>query len=78
MYTSPPQLGCPWTQSMIVETKRGGRKATTQRTASLLLQELVGGPTADVFLERSAILYSITKEESLVVHLAGTDTLCPL
>ena len=57
--------------------KMGSRKATVQRTASLLLQELVGGPTVDVFLERSASLSSITKEESLIVRLAGADTMCP-
>ena len=63
---------------MIVETTVGAEKPLPKRTASLLLQELVGGPTVDVSLECSARLSSITKEESLVVRLAGTDTLCPL
>ena len=39
---SPPQLGCPWTRSMIVETKVGAEKPPPKRTASLLLQDLVG------------------------------------
>ena len=63
---------------MIVETKVGAEKPPPKRTASLLLQELMGGPSVDVPLERSASLFSITKEESLVVRLAGADTLCPL
>ena len=75
---SPPQLGCPWTWSMIVETTVGVEKPPPKWTASLLLQELVGGPTIDVSLERSASRSSITKEESLVVRLVGTDTMCPL
>ena len=75
---NPPQLGCPWTRSMIVETTVGAEKPPPKRAASLLLQELVGGPTVDVSLARSASFPSITKEESLVVRLAGTDTLCPL
>ena len=49
---------------MIVETKVGAEKPPPKRMASLLLQELVGGPTVDVPLERSASLSSITKEES--------------
>ena len=53
--------------------KAGGRKATAQRTASLSLQELVGGPPVDVSLARSARLSSITKDESLVVRFAGAD-----
>ena len=63
---------------MIVETTVGAEKPPPKRTASLLLQELVGGPTVDASLERSASLSSITKEESLVVLLAGADVRCPL
>ena len=75
---SPPQLGSSWTWSMIVETTVGAEKPPPTRTASLLPQELVGGPTVDVSLARSASFPSITKGESLVVRLAGTATLCPL
>ena len=53
--------------------KTGGRKATAQRTASLSLQKLVGGPPVDVSLACSARLCSITKEQSLVVRFAGAD-----
>ena len=75
---SPPQLDSPWTRSMILETTVGAEKPPPKRTASLLLQELVEGPTVDVPLARSASFPSIPKEGSLVVRLAGTDTLCPL
>ena len=63
---------------MVVETTVGAEKPPSTGTVSLLLQELVGGPTVDVPLARSASFLSITKEESLVVRLAGTATLCPL
>ena len=63
---------------MIVETTMGAEKPPHKRTASLFLQEPVGGPTVDVSLERSVSLSSVTKEENLVVRLAGTDTMCPL
>ena len=63
---------------MIVETTVGVEKPPPTGTASLLPQELVGGPTVDVPLARSASFPSITKEESLVVHFAGTAMLCPL
>ena len=56
----------------------GAEKLPSTETVSLLLQELVGGPIVDVSLARSASFPSITKEESLVVHLAGTAMLCPL
>ena len=74
---SPPQLCSPWTWSMIVETTVGAEKPPSARTVSLLTQELMGGPTVDVPLARSASFPSITKEESIVVRLAGTATLCP-
>ena len=70
------QLGSPWTRSMVVETTVGAEKPPPKRTARLLLQELVGGPTIDVPLERSARLSSITKEESLVVRYIGADAQC--
>ena len=63
--------------SMIVETKVGAEKPPPKRTASLLLQELVGGPTVDVHLERSASLSSITKEESLIVRIVGKTRCVP-
>ena len=63
---------------MIVETTVGAEKPSSTETVSLLLQELVGGPTVNVPLVRSASFPSITKEESLVVRLAGIATLCPL
>ena len=63
---------------MIVEKTVGVEKPPPKRTASLLLQELVGGPTINVPLEGSARLSFITKEKSLIVCLAGADTLCPL
>ena len=75
---SPPQLGGTWTWSMIVETMVGADMPPSTGTASLLLQELVGGPTVDVSLARSASFPSITKEVSLVIRLAGSATLCPL
>ena len=74
---SPPQLCSPWTRSMIVETTVGAEKQPSVRTVSLLAQELVGGPTVDVHLARSASFPPCTKEESLVVRRAGTATLCP-
>ena len=73
----PPQLCCPWTRSMIVETTVGAEKPPSARTDSLPAQELMGGPTVDVSLARSASFPSCTKEESLVVRRAGTTMLCP-
>ena len=59
--------------------KGGSRKATVQKDGqSAPVGARGGGPTVDVPLERSASLFSITKEESLVDRLAGADTLCPL
>ena len=39
---------------MIVETTVGAEKPPSARTVSLPAQELVGGPTVDVHLARSA------------------------
>ena len=54
----------------------GSRKATAQKDSQSAPTGARGGPTVDATLERSASLSSITKEESLVVRLAGADTLC--
>ena len=60
---------------MAVETKMGAEKPPSTNDGELLPQEFVGGAHGDVFLERSARLSSITKEENLLVCSAWAATL---